>query len=81
MTSDALAVVKCLFQTIWSLFTCFHIPGTHMTPAAWLMFFLFFGLVFRFLSRITGIGLGASSSFTHNLKSVSSHMSKGDSKK
>lgn len=40
MTSDGLAVLSFLFQTIWRLFTSWTIPGTHTTPAAWFMFML-----------------------------------------
>lgn len=56
MTSDALAVVQNLFSVIWSLFTSWYIPGTHVTPGAMLVFCLFFALGIRFIKRITSVG-------------------------
>lgn len=52
MTSNALAILQTLFQTIWTFLTTWYIPGTHTTPAGWGMFALFLSLVFRFASRI-----------------------------
>lgn len=40
MTSDGIQVLSFIFQTIWRLFTSWQIPGTHTTPAAWMMFSL-----------------------------------------
>lgn len=54
MTKDAFAVVQCLFNTIWRLFTSFEVPGTHFTPASWAFFCLFFVLFFRFLGKMLG---------------------------
>lgn len=52
MTSDALAVVQCLFQTIWRLFTSWHIPGTATTPAGFFIFALFLVLGLRLIKGI-----------------------------
>lgn len=49
MVPDAVLVVKCLFTTIWSLFTSWQIPGTNVTPAMWAIFALLFIFVLKFL--------------------------------
>lgn len=55
MTDDAILVLECLFQTIWTLFTSWYIPGTDVTPAGAFMFFAFAGLALRFLYRLVGL--------------------------
>lgn len=59
MTSDALLVLRSLFQTIWSLFTSFLIPGTNTTPAEWAFFLVFAFICLKFflsgLSSFRGI--------------------------
>ncbi len=40
MTADAVAVVRFIFTSIWSLFTSWFIPGTVVSPAAWWFFSL-----------------------------------------
>lgn len=52
MTADALAVVQCLFQTIWRLFTSWHIPGTSTSPAGFFIFALFLVLGLRLIKGI-----------------------------
>lgn len=49
MTSDAILILKCLFNTIWRLFNSWYIPGTNVTPAMWGCFALLVGLVLRFV--------------------------------
>ena len=61
MTSDGLLVLECLFETIWRLFTSWHIPGTETTPAAFIMFLAVCGLALRFLYRIIGLNPDAGS--------------------
>lgn len=56
MSADALVVVQSLFGTIWSLFTGWYIPGTHTTPASFLIFILFASFALRFIKRIFGGG-------------------------
>lgn len=56
MTNDAILVLQCLFQTIWRLFTAWHIPGTQVTPAAMALFLLIAVLSLRFLFRLLGMG-------------------------
>ena len=48
MTSDALAVLQCLFTTIWSLFASWHIPGTNVTPAGFFLFLISAGIGLRY---------------------------------
>lgn len=55
MTDDAVLVLKCLFDSIWMLFTSWYIPGTDVTPAGAFMFFAFAGLALRFLYRLVGL--------------------------
>lgn len=47
MTNDALLVLETLFQTIWSLFTSWHIPGTNVTPAGMGLFLISSGIGLR----------------------------------
>lgn len=61
MTSDALLVLKTLFQTIWALFSSWHIPGTNVTPAGAFLFLASTGLVFRFIPRLFGVTSQAAS--------------------
>ena len=49
MFPDSVLVVKCLFTTIWSLFTSWKIPGTNVTPAMWAIFCLLFVFVLKFV--------------------------------
>ena len=59
MTRDGILVLQCHFDTIWRLFTSWNIPGTEVTPAGFLVFLAFCGLVLRWLSRIFEVGMGA----------------------
>lgn len=52
MSSDAVLVLRCVFGTIWSLFSCFEIPGTHTTPAEFAFFALGFSLAIKIARRI-----------------------------
>lgn len=54
MTSDAVQVLVSLFHSIWSLFTCFKIPGTNVTPASWALYTLLVVAVLRFIPRLFG---------------------------
>lgn len=54
MTSDAILVLRSIFQTIWSLFTSWLIPGTRTTPAEWLAFLLSVGITLRILAFFIG---------------------------
>lgn len=58
MSNDALLVVRCLFQTIWRLFTSWHIPGTDVTPAAFFFFLAAAGIGLTFVTRFLGVGGG-----------------------
>lgn len=67
MTNDALLVVKCLFGTIWQLFTSWYIPGTMVTPATAALFFAAAGISLRFVlnlfhspgaSAVSGVSAG-----------------------
>lgn len=60
MTNDAVLVLQCLFQTIWRLFTSWHIPGTNVTPAMFFFFLAAAGIGLTFVLRFLGIGGGVS---------------------
>lgn len=55
MTRDGLLVLECLFGTIWQLFTGWVIPGTTVTPAEFICFLIFAGIILRWLSALVGI--------------------------
>lgn len=57
MTADALAILQWLFSAVWALFTSWHLPGTHMTPAEWAFFVLSVFVLWRFIRRL---GTGSS---------------------
>lgn len=59
MTKDGILVLQCLFENIWRLFTSWNIPGTEVTPAGFLVFLAFCGLVLRWLSRLFDVQIGA----------------------
>ena len=52
MTQDALSIVQTIFNSVWSLFNSWYIPGTHVTPAGFALFALFVALVIRFIKRL-----------------------------
>ena len=54
MTSDAILILRSIFQTTWTLFTSWLIPGTHTTPAEWLAFLLSVGITLRILAFFIG---------------------------
>lgn len=72
MSSDAVAVLQMLFGPIWSLFTSFHFPGTHITPAELGFFFMFVPVIFKFLSRLFGFSVGAIGKAERSAKSSDS---------
>lgn len=62
MTSDAILVVKCLFSTIWSLFTSWYIPGTQTTPAQFFLFLIVSSIGITFVVRMVTFNPGISHS-------------------
>lgn len=52
MSSDALQIVKALFDILWKLFTGWHIPGTEMTPAGLALFLGSAGIALRFVLQV-----------------------------
>lgn len=66
MTSDAVAVVKLLFDTIWKLFTMWNIPGTHTSPAEWFVFLIATGLGLRVIRIILPTAADSFISFRRN---------------
>lgn len=77
MSNDALAVLRCLFDSIWSLFTSWNVPGTNVSPAEMGLFFIAAGIGLRFVyGFLTGNRAGAASSL-RDYKSVD--RAKGDS--
>lgn len=64
MSNDAVQVLKCLFQTIWSLFNSWNIPGTNVTPAVMALFLGAAGIGFKFVLRF----LGSEGSFSSGMR-------------
>lgn len=60
MTNDGLLVIQCLFGNMWRLFNSWYIPGTKVSPASFLLFLAFAGLVLRWLTRLFDVQIGAS---------------------
>lgn len=63
MTADAELVLVALFDTIWRLFTSWKIPGTNVTPAAFLIFLLFAALALRYLKNLFTLSSSVGSEF------------------
>lgn len=81
MTNDALLVVKCLFGTIWQLFTSWYIPGTMVTPATAALFFAAAGISMRFvLNLFHSPGVSATSGITAGSKVKDTHVNKVNGK-
>lgn len=83
MTNDAVLVLQCLFQTIWRLFTSWHIPGTNVTPAMFFFFLAAAGIGLTFVLRFLGIGGGVSVSggfrgYNSFARSMNKSSGKGD---
>ena len=55
MTHDSLLVLQTLFQTIFSLFTSWHIPGTNVTPAVAFFGILFIVIMFKIVGHVFGL--------------------------
>lgn len=69
MTGDALLVIKCLFQSIWRLFTGWYIPGTNgVTPAMAFLFFISASVGLRFILRLLGSSPDVSGGFSAGIR-------------
>lgn len=55
MTSDAILVLKCVFENIFRFFNSWYIPGTNVTPGTAAFGCLFLSVVFRFVGQALGI--------------------------
>lgn len=56
MTSDAISVVRFMWDIAFKLLTCIHIPGTNVTPLAMLFFLAVVVVSLKFLTNMFGIG-------------------------
>lgn len=56
MTTDALNLIKALFNGAWRIMTCFNIPGTNITPAMLCIGGFVVGVSVRVIVRIVGFG-------------------------
>lgn len=54
MTEQAFQILQTLFSTIWRLFTGWHIPGTNLTPAVFLIGSVVFVVVVHIIKRAVG---------------------------
>lgn len=55
MTSNAILAIRCIFEQSWRLFTSWHIPGTNISPAAWLIFAVVFYIGLKMVFGILGM--------------------------
>lgn len=62
MTSDAFTLLSHVFGSVFTLFTSWRFPGTHVTPAQLGFFFMFLPVLFRFVSRVFGFEVGEDTS-------------------
>ena len=62
MTSDAILVLKCVFQNLFRFFNSWYIPGTNVTPATAAFGCLFLSVMFRFIGQALGILASSSGS-------------------
>ena len=56
MTADGLSFIQWFFPAMWSFFTSWHIPGTGVSPAGWLLFLLLAGIVLKIVFHILHSG-------------------------
>lgn len=55
MTSNAILAVRTIFSESWRLFTSWHIPGTSVSPASWLVFAVVFYIGIKMVMGILGM--------------------------
>lgn len=78
MTSDALLVVECLFDTIWQLFTSWHIPGTSISPAMCFMFYAAANISLRFFLQFLHSPNASAQDVAESVKSIRGHGESGN---
>lgn len=49
MTADGLSIISWYFINFFRFFTDWHIPGTNVSPAMWLIFLAISVFVFEFI--------------------------------
>lgn len=54
MTSDVLNFFVEFFRLGWNLLRSFYIPGTNITPLAWILFSSFVVILVRFIKSVFG---------------------------
>lgn len=55
MTSNAILAIQCIFSESWRLFNSWHIPGTNISPASWLVFAVVFYIGLKMVFGILGM--------------------------
>lgn len=55
MTENAIIAVRTIFSESWRLFTSWHIPGTAVSPATWLVFSVVFFIGIKMVMGILGM--------------------------
>lgn len=58
MRVDVFVFLQSFFALIWRFFSGWYIPGTNVTPAAFMLFLLFFALVLRLIRSLFGSSVG-----------------------
>lgn len=59
MSSDFFLGLQMIFNIGWTVLTSFKIPGTNVTPAAFLLFITVSGLSLKFIRSLFGVGRGS----------------------
>lgn len=77
MSDDAILVLECLFQTIWSLFTSWHIPGTDVTPASFFLFLISAGIGLRYVLQFLHSPNASVSGFYQGRNGVADYHNRG----
>lgn len=57
MTNEALEIFGALVNSIWVLFTSWHVPGTNFTPAQFYLFLLLLPLIIKLVKSIVTVSL------------------------
>lgn len=68
MTTDAVEIVRLLFEVVWRLFSSWYIPGTHVTPADFFLFLILAGMGLKFLKSLLGLGGGINDAYVKSMQ-------------
>lgn len=52
MSNSVILFLRAFFDSCWALLTCFHLPGTNVTPAALMLFIASAVIGINFITRV-----------------------------